>query len=53
MNDKRFVRKIDNSIIVEKITFEQWCNHLTVSSYFINDEVLSQIEYFYPETLMA
>ena len=53
MNDKRIVTEIDGSFLIEKITFEEWCNHLTVSSYFIDNEVMQQIEYFYPTTVFS
>ena len=51
MNDKRIVTEIDGSFLIEKITVEAWCNHLTVSSYFVDDEVMQQIECFYPTTV--
>lgn len=49
---KRVISKIENSLIVEKIIYESWCDHLFISSYFINNEILIQLKMFYPETLL-
>ena len=51
-NEKRFITDMKAANLVERITYEKWCNHLTVDSYFIPDEVVKQIECFYPETLI-
>ena len=53
MNDKRIITEINGGILIEKITFESWCNHLTFSSYFVNDEIVKQIKYFYPTTILT
>ena len=51
-NEKRFITDMKAANLVERITYEKWCNHLTVDSYFIPDEVVEQIKCHYPETLV-
>ena len=52
MNGKRFISKIESMYLIEKITYEKWCDNLTISSFFVTDEIINQLKSFFPKSLI-
>lgn len=50
--DKRFITTVENMFLIEKVNYERYCDNLTISSYFVTDEIIDQLESYFPETLV-
>lgn len=46
--EKRFFTPIGNAYIIEKVTYDIWADMVFISSYFLDNEVMEQLDYLKP-----
>jgi hypothetical protein len=50
---KRYVTEYDGMFAIERIEYDEWCNSVSVHSYFLPPEVMEQVKQFFPTTIIT
>jgi hypothetical protein len=53
MKFKRIVTEYDGMFAIERIAFEEWCNSVSIYSYFLTPEAMEQVKQFFPTTIIT